>query len=382
MALLVFVAFAGGLLAMVTIARWQPGSSRAPAPVPVTSAQPAPGPQAGDGELAQAGPAVVAEPGSRQLAAPEFVYGASSDPDPREAASATATDPTPGTDARVEPPVEQRPESEDPHRGGSRGRRSADSEPKRPGDDTPASSSGSIGAPAPRPGRFGQAAGASKVANAPQAIFANPAESSGGRPAPRSQASAPPVDPEERSSNAGALPDRPETPGFDDTPEPRPDPEQTDRPSENNDPQPDPEPETPQAVVRMVPMSAVFAVDDVVPVSIEIYSGTDVGHVPFYVKYDPRVLEFDRGVEGSFLGSDGAPTAFFARASSGGDAVVIGLSRMGQGPGIDGAGTLCVLEFVAVGQGTTALRFSRAKVRDSTSGIMPASFENATLTVN
>jgi len=131
----------------------------------------------------------------------------------------------------------------------------------------------------------------------------------------------------------------------------------------------------------MIPSAAVVGVGQPLIVSIALFGGTDVGHVPFHVVFDPSVLRFESGQEGGFLAGDGNPTAFFAAATSAGDAVVVGLSRLGRVGGIDGDGELCVLQFTALGPGEAGLAFARAKVRDSTNRIVPSLFVPARVTV-
>lgn len=148
---------------------------------------------------------------------------------------------------------------------------------------------------------------------------------------------------------------------------------------ESSKPEPEAEPET-IPFVRMVPSSTEVVAGGPVSITVEISSATDVGHVPFHLTYDSRVLEFESGDEGSYLGSDGVQTAFFATASR--NAVVVGLSRLGRIEGVSGGGDLCVLHFTAVGPGNAALGFSRAKVRDSSNQIVPSVFEPAVVVVH
>ena len=131
----------------------------------------------------------------------------------------------------------------------------------------------------------------------------------------------------------------------------------------------------------MLPSASVINVGGSLAVSVVISSASDVGHVPFHVQFDSRVLQFEQGQEGGFLGSDGTQTAFFAAPTSRGDAVVVGLSRLGRVDGVDGAGELCVLHFTAVGPGNTMLSFARAKVRDSTNRIVPSVFTPTAIAV-
>jgi hypothetical protein len=134
-------------------------------------------------------------------------------------------------------------------------------------------------------------------------------------------------------------------------------------------------------MVRMIPSSVRPGVGERVTIAVAIAAGTDVGHVPFHVVFDPRVLRFEYGEEGGFLGSDGRQTAFFASLASDGARVVVGLSRLGRGNGIHGGGVICVLHFTAVAPGNAALGFVSAKVRDSANQIVPAQFIAASVSV-
>jgi hypothetical protein len=135
-------------------------------------------------------------------------------------------------------------------------------------------------------------------------------------------------------------------------------------------------------MIRMLLPAAEVSVGDRVSIRIEIADGTNVGSVPFHVIYNPDVVEFESGEEGSFLGRDGRQTAFFAAAMNNGREVVVGLSRLGRGQGIAGHGVLCWLTFFVVGPGDAGLGFTRAHLRDSGNRIVPAEFETANLTAH
>jgi len=122
-------------------------------------------------------------------------------------------------------------------------------------------------------------------------------------------------------------------------------------------------------------------VGDRVTLRVVIENARDVGSVPFYVVFDPAVLRFEGGQQGPFLGSDGRQMAFFASPTSSGNTVVIGLSRLGAGDGISGAGELCALQFTAIGAGNAGFAFAREKVRDSLNRIVPGVFQATALTI-
>ncbi len=187
--------------------------------------------------------------------------------------------------------------------------------------------------------------------------------------APRQLEEAPPEpEPEPQAAPEEELPLEEEEP----TPEP---------PSPRKRREPTEESPTSTAIVQAVPSHTELAVEGRLSVFVMISNATNVGHVPFHLVYDPRILQFEYGEEGSFLGSDGAQTAFFAAASGGGGTVVVGLSRLGQTSGVSGAGDLCVLHFTAVGPGTTSLAFSSEKVRDPAGGLVSSVFTPVSITV-
>jgi len=125
----------------------------------------------------------------------------------------------------------------------------------------------------------------------------------------------------------------------------------------------------------MIPSASTLSVGERLSVRVEITGASDIGSVPFHVVYNPAVLRFEGGREGSFMSGGGRQTAFFAAPMSSGNEMVVGLSRLGPGEGIDGSGNLCTLDFSVVGSGDAGLAFARAHVRDSANRIVPAAFE-------
>jgi hypothetical protein len=121
-------------------------------------------------------------------------------------------------------------------------------------------------------------------------------------------------------------------------------------------------------------------VGDRLSLAIEISDGRDVASVPFHVVFNPAVLRFEGGEEGTFLRSGGTQTTFFAAPTSGGDKVVVGLSMLGPDQGTSGDGLLCSLRFAVIGSGAAGLAFARAHVRDGRNRILAATFEAATIT--
>lgn len=135
------------------------------------------------------------------------------------------------------------------------------------------------------------------------------------------------------------------------------------------------------ARVRMLAKPSRPSVGTTVLVKLKIKSKGPVASVPFHLHFDPAVLKFERAVEGTFLNRGGAQTAFFAELASTGDEVIVGLSRLGQDSGVKGKGTLCLLEFRALGSGDAGLTFTNEKLKDTGSMEMPAVFDTASVTV-
>jgi len=148
-------------------------------------------------------------------------------------------------------------------------------------------------------------------------------------------------------------------------------------PSDENAPPP-PAP----ATVRFVPSAPSFRVGDRVNVEVRIENATNVGSVPFHLRYNRQVLEFvPPGVQGPFLNSDGGNTVFLATDSPSGGEIIVGLSRLGGGDGMSGAGTLATFQFQAIAPGDCGLSWVAASVKDPQARNLPASFLAAPVAV-
>jgi general secretion pathway protein D len=106
--------------------------------------------------------------------------------------------------------------------------------------------------------------------------------------------------------------------------------------------------------------------------SVVISGATGVGSVPFHLEFDPEILEFLGADQTSpFLSRDGTQVFVLATLSGNGREVIVGLSRQGNRPGIDGQGTLIQLRFRARKSGTTTLNFSNLSVLDPNAQPLP-----------
>jgi general secretion pathway protein D len=135
---------------------------------------------------------------------------------------------------------------------------------------------------------------------------------------------------------------------------------------------PPPAPAVP-ANVLFFPPNVLATVGDTMSIQVTISQATRVGSVPFHVAYDPKILQFVSGTEGSFLKQDGATTIFNAQASSLNE-VFVALARVGVPTGAGNGGLLCEFKFQAIAPGSTTLSFTEAAVLDPQGQPLPATF--------
>ncbi|HSS76558.1 MAG TPA: cohesin domain-containing protein, partial [Thermoanaerobaculia bacterium] len=105
---------------------------------------------------------------------------------------------------------------------------------------------------------------------------------------------------------------------------------------------------------------------DTFEVRVQADAGLPVSHLPLSLSFDPAVLSVEAVDPGSFLGA--ASESQVLSDSSRPGALVIGASRLGQRPGVKGAGIVARVTFRAVAAGRTDLGFD-AKALDS--GLRP-----------
>lgn len=139
--------------------------------------------------------------------------------------------------------------------------------------------------------------------------------------------------------------------------------------------------EAPMVEVSVAPVAADVMTGATGQSTIMIRNAVNVGSVPFYIDYDPTVIEITGVTEGSFLGSDGASTAFMASVNDRRGRIVIGLSRIGATGGISGSGDLVNIEYRGLTAGNSPLAFSHEAVLDPQAAAIPARFNDGAVTV-
>jgi general secretion pathway protein D len=162
---------------------------------------------------------------------------------------------------------------------------------------------------------------------------------------------------EERRSSQGVGGAPPPTP-------PPPGPAEDEPPEVEDDLDEPAEPSVGPAVVRLVPFQTTYHVGESVVVNVVMEGASNVGSVPFHLRYNPQVLQFvPPAVEGPLLQADGTSTVFLAPDTGGGGEIVVGLSRLGGGTG-------------------ARFAFTGASVKDPQAHNLPASFSVVSVRVD
>ena len=133
--------------------------------------------------------------------------------------------------------------------------------------------------------------------------------------------------------------------------------------------------------ILLLPDKATYGVGESEVTSVRIENATNVCTVLFRWRYNPAVLQYVDGVEGTFMNTDGSTTDFLATPTTAGDEIEVGLSRRSGGSGASGTGVLATLEFLAVGSGDGGLAFTGAGVRDPQGQSLPALFRTMSVLV-
>ena len=136
------------------------------------------------------------------------------------------------------------------------------------------------------------------------------------------------------------------------------------------------------AVVRWVPSTASIPVGGRVSLEVRIENGFDVGAVLFHLRHNSGLLAFEPpALEGMFLSSGGAVTAFQVADPAPGGEIMVQLSRTGASIGAIGSGLLATFGFRALAPGRAAIVFTNASVKDSDGANRPASFVGESLAI-
>ena len=117
-------------------------------------------------------------------------------------------------------------------------------------------------------------------------------------------------------------------------------------------------------------------------VTVRIRNGFNVAAVPFYVEYDPEIIEIGEIEEGNYLSGDGVATAFLSSNDSEQGRLIIGISRLGASNGVSGDGELMSMEIIGIATGDTVLHFTHQSVKNPSAANIPSTFKDGSVSVN
>ncbi len=118
------------------------------------------------------------------------------------------------------------------------------------------------------------------------------------------------------------------------------------------------------AAVRLflLPQQLAVAPGDQFQVAVQVSADRPISHLPLTLSFDPKLLEVTAVAAGDFLGPAGI-AEILADYSHPGE-VVVGASRLGDQPGVTGAGTLVQVTFRALAAGSALVGFTGTQALD------------------
>jgi hypothetical protein len=136
------------------------------------------------------------------------------------------------------------------------------------------------------------------------------------------------------------------------------------------------------AVVSLQPASSTISTGDTATVDVDISGASDLYAYQFDVLFGAATVSNASEMEGSFLAGGG--TTFFIPGTVdnvGGSVTETANTLIGAISGVDGGGTLVVLQFTGLAPGTTSIDLANVILLDSNFNSIDFTTENASLTV-
>jgi hypothetical protein len=136
------------------------------------------------------------------------------------------------------------------------------------------------------------------------------------------------------------------------------------------------------AVVSLQPTTSTISSGDTATVDVDISGVSDLYAYQFDVLFGAATVSATSESEGSFLLGGG--TTFFIPGgvdNVGGSVTATANTLIGAISGVDGSGTLVVLDFTGLAPGTTSINLANVTLLDSNFNSIDFTTENASLTV-
>ena len=123
-----------------------------------------------------------------------------------------------------------------------------------------------------------------------------------------------------------------------------------------------------------------MAAGDLFEVTVQVSADRPISHLPLTLSFDPALLAVESVAAGDFLGAAGKAEVLADYSHPG--EVVVGASRLGDQPGVTGAGTLAKVTFRALSAGSALVGFSgRQALDDAMHPVLPISVKPAQIDV-
>ena len=143
-------------------------------------------------------------------------------------------------------------------------------------------------------------------------------------------------------------------------------------------------PKPPSVKVSTAPENAVSS-GAIITSTVEVQRVGESFYAAFDLTYNPDVIQFVEGAEGTFLSQEGLDATSFQVALEDGEPgrLTVGLTRIGPIGEVSGTGTLLTLTFKAVGSGTSLLEFQdpRGLKNSANEDVAIETWQDGTVTV-
>ncbi|MBI1766858.1 MAG: hypothetical protein HYR67_00610 [Bacteroidetes bacterium] len=135
------------------------------------------------------------------------------------------------------------------------------------------------------------------------------------------------------------------------------------------------------SLLVVTPSSSLIHVGDQVFLTVSINQVDQLYSAPFYLLYNPNLLDLVKVLQGNFLSQNQQQVVFFNSNQPEQGRVVVGLSRVGQVKGISGSGVLAVFIFKAKSQGLANFSMQDAEFRNASMDIIALQVTSAEVKV-
>ena len=137
----------------------------------------------------------------------------------------------------------------------------------------------------------------------------------------------------------------------------------------------------PPVILSLRPAEAATSMNQEITLAAEIQNAKDLTEAVISLRYDPKVLEYRRATEGSFMGNDGQQTVFVVSANPDSGLIQLRIRRVTNSAGAGGSGTLFGLSFAGKTVGSSPVLFQASQFLGTAREPLPISFVSGRIIV-